>query len=940
LVSEVASGGQLDVWPEYSVAGIQVSGKDLQADGSGHIGGFKYQISKDVQEVVEEFKGRHLLVRPSAITQWLGKYQAKGLPIIDRASGNRVCVRSAGLELDASLRPDDSLVVQGALTTEEGLEISSALIQPIPGEPEWFRLEETIYRRPEVSAALVSVIDAGQPGKIFSGDEVPELLAEIQQNPKKIRSVRKNPKLEAQGVSIAEPQNSIRVDGDADTIRVQETITYPRPGGATLDQSVEEVEALLGATKKRAYRRVEEGWIRVERSHVEDAQRKRTKLPRRAQQRAAIQGVDIPETLAALAALAMDLQQGTPWNIVCSKRVERNHRLLDIPAEVSFPVSVVDLGSGENVLQIQPTYQHEKTNLSHNSVGESIARNERWVRGQRVWIKLDRAKHQAVQGFIDREQLKPTSTGGYIIRPPDWDRLRDELEALGKIEQTDSFREFMQKLLEFDRIEHVQTPAALVASLRPYQQHGLNWLVFLRKFGLNGILADDMGLGKTIQTLAAIAHSREHQARGSHHPSLIICPPSLIGNWSAEAQKFLRNVRIVVYRGPDRDRLLPYIHTMADIVITSYDTAASDSKKLDELPWNYLIVDEAHAIRNADTQRAKGIKKIGAARKLALTGTPVQNSAKDLWSLFDFAMPGYLDSGPNFERRYPSLCGRRTNLNPQEANGLHKRTRPFLLRRLKREVARDLPEIVESDRIVELSNTQEQLYRGVLEERGTRELVGQVQRGEHQKHGINILQLLSKLRHVCNDPTLVRGGAVDAAESAKLMALAELLEEVKGGGHRALIFSQFTRVLDILEERLVVGRYKYLRLDGGTPNDRRQPLVDQFNRDSSYDCFLISTKAGGVGLNLTGADTVIFFDHDWNPQNDEQARARAHRIGQTKTVTVYRLVTKGTIEERMLSIQDRKKRLAQALVTETPQGFLNISREELLSLFEYQKSSQ
>jgi SNF2 family DNA or RNA helicase len=263
-----------------------------------------------------------------------------------------------------------------------------------------------------------------------------------------------------------------------------------------------------------------------------------------------------------------------------------------------------------------------------------------------------------------------------------------------------------------------------------------------------------------------------------------------------------------------------------------------------------------------------------------------------------------------------------------------------LLRRLKSEVARDLPEIVESDRIVELSNTQEQLYRGVLEERGTRELVEQVQRGEQKKHGISILQVLSKLRHVCNDPTLVRGGAVDAAESAKLMALAELLEEVKEGGHRALIFSQFTRVLDILEERLALGRYKYLRLDGGTPNDQRQPLVDQFNRDSSYDCFLISTKAGGVGLNLTGADTVIFFDHDWNPQNDEQARARAHRIGQTRTVTVYRLVTKGTIEERMLSIQDRKKRLAEALVTETPQGFLNISREELLSLFEYQKSSQ
>lgn len=259
-----------------------------------------------------------------------------------------------------------------------------------------------------------------------------------------------------------------------------------------------------------------------------------------------------------------------------------------------------------------------------------------------------------------------------------------------------------------------------------------------------------------------------------------------------------------------------------------------------------------------------------------------------------------------------------------------------MLRRLKKEVAGDLPEIVECDRIVELEPAQKYLYRNVLGERKTQELLGKVRQDDYKTQGLNIFQVLSRLRNICNDPSLVTGKLWNPDESAKILALQELLEEVKEGEHRALIFSQFTRVLDILENLLPNWGMKSIRLDGSTPAGRRQDLVNEFNRNEKIDCFLITTKAGGQGLNLVGADTVIFYDHDWNPQNDEQAKARAHRIGQKRTVTVYRLVTKGTIEEQMLRIQARKKMLAQALVTETPQGFMNITRDELLSLFEFE----
>jgi SNF2 family DNA or RNA helicase len=297
-----------------------------------------------------------------------------------------------------------------------------------------------------------------------------------------------------------------------------------------------------------------------------------------------------------------------------------------------------------------------------------------------------------------------------------------------------------------------------------------------------------------------------------------------------------------------------------------------------------------------------------------------------------------LGSEPEFRTRYPSLFDRRTTTFGQHATDLKKRVGPFVLRRLKKDVATELPEKIVSDRIVELSEQQVRRYKELLAGRDASRLRQSIEQNNYRKEGINILALMSKLRAICNHPVLESGDSTwTIEESAKLEAFQELLEEVVEGNHRALVFSQFVKMLDIIQQCVRGWGIPSLRIDGGTAPNLRQGIVDRFNQDETYRCLLLSTRAGGLGLNLTGADTVIFYDHDWNPTNDLQAQDRAHRIGQKQTVTVYRLITKGTIEEKILKYQERKIALAQALIEEDKGGFKNLTREELLSLFSFEE---
>jgi len=441
--------------------------------------------------------------------------------------------------------------------------------------------------------------------------------------------------------------------------------------------------------------------------------------------------------------------------------------------------------------------------------------------------------------------------------------------------------------------------------LRPYQKEGAAWLLFLRQHGFGGILADEMGLGKTAQVLACLRAVRQSGA-GSAGPSLVVCPSSLVFNWEAEAKKFTPSLRVLALHGAERRALFSEIPSH-DLVLTSYALLRRDAGHYRGLEFDTVILDEAQHIKNRQTQNARAVKAVRARHKLVLTGTPMENSVLDLWSLFDFLMPGYLGGAEDFRQRCEIPIMRDRDAGAQAR--LARRLRPFVLRRLKRQVAADLPEKIEQVSFCELNPQQRAVYQQVLEA-GRREVLDSVQSRGFAGSRMVVLTALLRLRQICCDLRLLKtGGPADV--SGKMELFNELLEEILDGGHRALVFSQFTSMLALLREALSARNIGFCYLDGATPDRAR--VVDQFQRDPSVPVFLISLKAGGVGLNLTGADTVIHFDPWWNPAVEAQATDRAHRLGQKKVVTSYKLITRGTVEEKILALQTRKRALIQGL---------------------------
>ncbi len=532
---------------------------------------------------------------------------------------------------------------------------------------------------------------------------------------------------------------------------------------------------------------------------------------------------------------------------------------------------------------------------------------------------------------------------------------------MGSIEHSAAYADFLLKLADFTKIDEVPLPSSLrpEITLRPYQKHGFDWLAFLHRFGLNGILADDMGLGKTLQTLAAIQRARELSR--SKSPSLIICPTSVVNNWKSEVHKFFRDCEVLVYTGSNRDKKLTRLHDLtgaslidfsddwqaSPLVITSYDVARLDHEKLNRFPWLYLVVDEGHNIKNPDAQRTKAIKTINAQHKLALTGTPIQNNLEELWSLFDYAMPGFLGARKAFREQYSRNGKVNWDAVRNAKTPLKDRVHPFIMRRLKEDVAKDLPPKIIIDQRLELTPKQVALYKQVSEGPEYKRMVDEIDKKGVGRSQPLILAAFTKLRAICNHPVLAQGNHSSADlryddlrydDSGKLDSLKELIEEIVEGEHRTLLFSQSTKMLNIIEHFFKKWKIKSIRLDGSTPPNTRTALVDEFNGNSSIHCFLISTKAGGTGLNLTGADTVVFYDHDWNPANDLQAQDRAYRIGQTKPVTVYKLISKGTIEEKILERQAIKKSLADEIIGPDEEGFKDVTKEELLALFKLDES--
>ncbi|KZV70640.1 SNF2 superfamily chromatin remodeling protein [Peniophora sp. CONT] len=604
----------------------------------------------------------------------------------------------------------------------------------------------------------------------------------------------------------------------------------------------------------------------------------------------------------------------------------------------------------------------------------------------------DDIRSTATNTFATLVKMVPLEAG-----MPDPEGFSEQMLARREAE-----RQFLLQLLDGSKVEQYKIPVDIKAELRKYQQDGINWLAFLAKYQLHGILCDDMGLGKTLQSICILASKHfERNERyketkspdAKHLPSIIVCPPTLTGHWFYEIKKYSDNLRPVMYVGNARERqriasrLKDY-----DVVITSYEVVRNDIATLQNKSWLYCILDEGHVIKNARTKLTKAVKCIKANHRLILSGTPIQNNVLELWSLFDFLMPGFLGSEAYFAEKFskPILSNRDGKSKNGEAaalalEALHKQVLPFLLRRLKEDVLHDLPPKIIQDYFCELSDLQKTLYDEFSRSQA-RENAEEAVKSEGKKQ--HVFQSLQYLRKLCNHPALVLKSPTDVKEALKkvgqsdpkamsdivhapkLLALRQLLVDCGIGGpsslhsgdggkseladadssssgafsqHRVLIFCQMKQMLDIIETDLFkkhMPAVTYMRLDGGTDANKRHNVVQTFNADPSIDCLLLTTHVGGLGLTLTGADTVIFVEHDWNPMKDLQAMDRAHRLGQKKVVNVYRLITKGTLEEKIMGLQRFKLNIANSVVTQQNSGLASMDTDLVLDLFKHTSADE
>ena len=483
-------------------------------------------------------------------------------------------------------------------------------------------------------------------------------------------------------------------------------------------------------------------------------------------------------------------------------------------------------------------------------------------------------------------------------------------EALKNREQIrltapEAVESWIARLLEAQKVRAVQ-PAGLNAQLRGYQLEGLSWMSALSDAGFCGVLADDMGLGKTIQALALLLREKE---KGEQVRALVVCPASLQLNWLSEAQRFAPGLSARALTGGADERLEAIGAAETELLITSYDQLRRDVKAYENIELSHVLLDEAQNIKNASSQAARAVKTLRARHRFAMTGTPIENRLSELWSIFDFLMPGYLLTYKKFKERFEAPVVREADERARE--NLHRMVAPFILRRMKKDVLSDLPEKIETDMSSEMTPEQRRLYAAYCAQLLRESEGGLLDGGDR----IRMLAGLTRLRQLCCDPRLCLEGYKGG--SGKLEQLLEIVQEALGAGHRLLVFSQFTSMLALIGEALASEGVAYLMLTGETEKDERMELVSQFNADSAAsgaDVFLISLKAGGTGLNLTGADVVIHYDPWWNVSAQNQATDRAYRIGQTKNVQVIRLIAAGTVEERILHIQESKKALSDGVL--------------------------
>src|SRR5215213_2275961 len=558
--------------------------------------------------------------------------------------------------------------------------------------------------------------------------------------------------------------------------------------------------------------------------------------------------------------------------------------------------------------------------------------------GDELEVKLPRLLAALRRG----EKVIALGDGSFGVLPDDWlqqygllasfgateaDHLRFQrtqtgvldalLAARPEITCDETFARVRKEWQNFNGIKPVAAPRGFVGQLRDYQREGLGWFEFLQRFKFGGCLADDMGLGKTVQVLALL----ESRRKGESRPSLVVVPRSLIFNWQQEAARFTPKLRVLTHTGSERIKGNAHFEDY-DLILTTYGTLRRDVIHFDDVEFDFVILDEAQAIKNAATETAKAARLLKSRQRLALSGTPIENHLGELWSLFEFLNPGMLGSASVFQ-----FSTNGTQKPDEESRTMLSRAlRPFMLRRTKQQVAKELPEKLEQTIYCEMDERQRRQYEE-LRDYYRWSLLEKVSRQGINKSKIQILEALLRLRQTACHPALVAGSVNDVAPNAKLDVLLPRLSELTEEGHKAIVFSQFTSFLSIVRGRLDHQGVVYEYLDGKTRN--RGFAVERFQSDPDCKLFLISLKAGGQGLNLTAAEYVFLLDPWWNPAVEAQAIDRAHRIGQSRNVFAYRLVARDTIEEKILLLQQSKRDLADAIIGEENSILRQLTPEDL-----------
>lgn len=604
------------------------------------------------------------------------------------------------------------------------------------------------------------------------------------------------------------------------------------------------------------------------------------------------------------------------WEIQISEEL-KNEFIYRITLKPVFKMS-----AGESIdwFSYELTYESNEIQLTQDELRNHFKSNETFLKtkeGKLVYIS-NREVFEEIESLVKKSSKDTDKKYKTSLYKLPWIYQLSSINPAIQIYGDQYLDQMYENILNRKLEQQSDIIVSLRAVMRSYQKSGFAWLKMLEKYHLNGILADDMGLGKTIQAISIIAGNQLSKKY------LIICPKTLLFNWASEFDKFAPHISYIIYEGSKEERVELLENNAVQVIMCSYAIVQNDLEELQKIKFDYVILDEAQHIKNPNTMRAKSIKKLNGVHKLALTGTPLENNVVELWSIFDFLMPGYLPTLTKFKSLISQIQSN------QQENVIQRYISPFILRRKKQEVLIELPDKQEQVLYCKMSEVQEKYYVEVLNS-----VKKEIQEVDQKNiNYIHLLAALTRLRQICDHPYLVdREVRKHLEHSGKAELLEELIVESHESGKKFLIFSQYISMLEIMRELLIKHKIVYEYMDGSTQD--RQKVIEHFNENENVRAFLISLKTGGYGINLTAADTVIIVDPWWNPMLENQAIDRAYRIGQTKKVIVYRLITKGTVEEKILALQQSKRELFDSLIEGGDQILKHLSLDDLKHLFDY-----